>query len=144
MPRARFKARDLGIDIKSGHEREIFKWLLASFLGGKRISQEIAAKTYCVLVNDHGLDTPAKLCRCPRRRLVRLLGKGGYTRYDESTATRLHALCRKLRDHYGGRIDRLRRRAGSRPAVRARLLDFDGVGPKTAQIFLREVGPVWF
>ncbi|MGB1559863.1 MAG: DNA methylase [Sinimarinibacterium flocculans] len=144
MSRARFKARDLGIDVASGREREIFKWFLASFLGGKRISQEIAANTYGVLVHEHGLDTPAKLCRCPRQRLVRLLGEGRYTRYDESTATRLHALCRKLREDYGGRLGHLRREAGSRAQTRARLLAFDGVGPKTADIFLREVGPVWF
>lgn len=144
MSRARFKARDLGIDIASGREREIFKWFLASFLGGKRISQEIAARTYAVLVQDHGLDTPAKLCRCPRQRLVRLLGEGHYTRYDESTATRLHALCRKLRDDYGGRLGHLREQAHSRAQTRDRLMAFDGVGPKTVQIFLREVAPLWF
>jgi hypothetical protein len=37
-------AADLGIDVRSGNEQELFKWLLASFLFGKRIQQIVAAQ----------------------------------------------------------------------------------------------------
>ena len=40
---------------------------------------------------------------------------------------------------YGGSVARLARTAGSRAEVTARLEQFKGVGPKTAEIFLREV-----
>ena len=39
-------SRDLGIDLKSGREEEIFKWFLACLLFGKPIQQEVAKRTY--------------------------------------------------------------------------------------------------
>ncbi|HEV50919.1 MAG TPA: hypothetical protein ENO31_00005, partial [Thermoprotei archaeon] len=36
----------LGIDLKSGDEREIFKWFLASLLFAKPIREETAIRTY--------------------------------------------------------------------------------------------------
>ena len=46
---------------------------------------------------------------------------------------------RALSADYGGSVARLVRTAGSRAEVTARLEQFKGVGPKTAEIFLREV-----
>lgn len=139
--RKRVDAADLDIDIASGEDRERFKWFLASFLFGKRISQQIAANTYRVLVDRHHLDSPAKLCGRSWQQLVDLLGEGHYVRYDESTASRLLALCKRLHDEYDGRMSRLHEAAGSRRALRERLMRFKGVGPKTAQIYLREAMP---
>ncbi|WP_254063391.1 hypothetical protein [Rhodanobacter sp. L36] len=85
-------ATDLGIHVKKNDEESLFKWLLASFLFGKRISQKIAAQTWRVLVETHGRDTPRKLCNCTHAELVKMLGEGGYARYDESTADRLALL----------------------------------------------------
>ncbi|MDT8357934.1 MAG: hypothetical protein RQ758_05450 [Methanomicrobiaceae archaeon] len=39
---------ELGNDLASGNDREIFCWLLASMLFGARISEEIAKQTYHV------------------------------------------------------------------------------------------------
>lgn len=78
-------AADLGIGVKRNDEESLFKWLLASFLFGKRIGQKIAAETWRVLVEKHGRDTPRKLCNCSHAELVEMLGEGGYVRYDEST-----------------------------------------------------------
>lgn len=79
-------AADLGLNLSAEDEQALFKWFIASFLFGKRIQQGIAVQTYHVLVEQHGRDTARKLCNCTHRQLVSMLGEGGYTRYDESTA----------------------------------------------------------
>ena len=63
-------ARDLGLNVASGDEKELFKWFIASFLFGKRIQQDIAVDTYRVIVEKHDRDTPRKLCNCSRQELV--------------------------------------------------------------------------
>lgn len=138
MSRKRISAEDLGIDIASGREREVFKWFLASFLFGKRISQDIAARAYEAIVRRHRRDTPRRIARCSWQELVDMLGEGHYVRYDESTAERLLEMANKLNDEYGGRLGRLRELSGDRGELKRRLLEFNGVGPKTVQIFMRE------
>ena len=136
--------RDLGFEVLHRDEASLFKWFLASFLFGNRISQAVAADTWRVIVEVHGRDTPGKLCECSHAQLVRMLGEGGYRRYDESTATRLSLLCRALVDGYDGRMLRLAEVAGGREEFERRLLAFRGVGPVTLGIFMREAGPALF
>jgi len=140
---AEIGAEDLGIDVARG-EAELFKWFVASFLFGKRIQRDIAAEAYRVLVERNRLDTPHKLRDCGQRRLVQLLGQARYVRYDESTAARLLKLGDKLLTEYDGRLGRLRELGVTRDGVEKRLLAFEGVGPKTVEIFLREAARVWF
>ncbi|MGG5289828.1 DNA methylase [Pseudomonas shirazensis] len=129
-------AESLGIDVN--HDPAgWYKWLLASFLVGKRIRSSVALAAYHALVIGIGLDTPAKLASCPHRTLVRQLGSAGYARYDESTARRLHALGCRLQSEMADYLN---------PDVNvdtARLshwlLGFDGIGPKTLEIFMREL-----
>src|SRR5690606_4598952 len=136
---------DLGFEVRPEDEASLFKWFLASFLFGNRISQDIAAATWRVLVEVHGCDSPRKLCDCSHARLVRMLGEGGYRRYDESMATRLSLLCHTLVELYDGRILGIAEAAGAdRAEFERRLLAFKGVGPVTLGIFMREAGPVLF
>lgn len=137
-------AADLGLCINEDDDAALFQWLLASFLFGKRISQKIAAATWRALVRTHGRDTPRKVCNCTHAQLVRILGEGGYARYDESTATRLSLLCRTLLDDYGGSVRGLAEACGSRAEFERRLRCFKGIGPVTAGIFMREAGSVLF
>ena len=136
-------AEDLGIDVAQG-EVELFKWFIASFLFGKRIQRGIAAEAHRVLVERNHLDTPSKLLGCGHRRLVQLLGQARYVRYDESTAARLLKLCDKLEREYDGSLSRLRELGETRRGVERRLQEFEGVGPKTVEIFMREAARVWF
>jgi hypothetical protein len=48
-------ARELGIDLASGAERELFKWFLACLLFGKPIRREVAGRAYAELARgaDH-------------------------------------------------------------------------------------------
>lgn len=142
--RRQLSPRDLGFDVHPRDEASLFKWFLASFLFGNRIAQAIAAQTWRVIVEVHGRDTPRKLGACTHTQLVRMLGEGGYRRYDESTATRLSLLCRTLNDDHGGRILGIAEAADSREDFERRLLEFKGVGPVTLGIFMREAGPAVF
>uniref|UniRef100_A0A7C1WYL1 DNA methylase n=1 Tax=Pseudomonas graminis TaxID=158627 RepID=A0A7C1WYL1_9PSED len=137
-------AQELGIDLVQGGEGALFKWLLASFLMGKRIRAQAAVQTYQVIVDRHGRDTPGKLAACSSRELVRMLGEGGYARYDESTAVRLLALANKLMDEYGGTVSAMSAASADRREFEKRLRDFNGIGPKTAEIFMAEAGEVLF
>lgn len=136
-------AADLGLKLRKGDEASLYKWFIASFLFGKRIQQDIAKQTYQVIVEKHGRDTPRKLCNCSWQELVDMLGEGGYTRYDESTAERLQELCKKLNDEYGGKVSAIFEASENRQDLQKRLEDFKGIGPKTVEIFLREAGDAW-
>jgi len=136
-------AKDLGIEIEKG-EGDLFKWFIASFLFGKRIQQDIAAEAYRVIVDKHKRDTSRKLCNCSRQQLVSMLGEGRYVRYDESTAERLLKLCEKLNSEYGGKLGNIHEQSENRKALEKRLAEFEGVGPKTVEIFMREAAEVWY
>lgn len=136
--------RDLGFEVRPRDEASLFKWFLASFLFGNRISQSIAAATWRVIVEIHRRDTPRALGACSHAQLVRMLGEGGYRRYDESTATRLSLLCRTLIDDYDGRITGIAEVVDNQAEFEHRLLAFKGVGPVTLGIFMREAGPALF
>ena len=136
-------AKELGIDISQG-EGELFKWFIASFLFGKRIQQDIAADAYRVIVEKHKRDTPRKLGNCSWQELVDMLGEGHYVRYDESTAERLLKLSDKLNNEYGGKLGNIREQSKDRKELEKRLGEFEGIGPKTVEIFMREAEKVWY
>ena len=136
-------AKQLGIDISQG-EGDLFKWFIASFLFGKRIQQDIAADAYRVIVEKHKRDTPRKLGNCSWQELVDMLGEGHYVRYDESTAERLLKLSDKLNNEYGGKLGNIREQSKDRKELEKRLGEFEGIGPKTVEIFMREAEKVWY
>lgn len=122
------------------NEVDVFCWLIASFLFGKRIQQEIATSAYRAIVEIHKIDSAQKMGACSHRQLVSMLREGRYARYDESTAMRLSALCRKLIENYDGLASEILKRSVSTEDLTNRLQEFDGIGPKTAEIFTRGLG----
>lgn len=137
-------ASELGIELKPGDDGNLFKWFIASFLMGKRIQAPIAAQAYRVIVEEEGRDTPRKLQHCTSRQLVAMLGRAHYVRYDETTAQRLLDLSAKLNADYSGSITRMLEASDDRQAFERRLGEFDGVGPKTIEIFMRDAAKVLF
>ncbi|MEO8490823.1 MULTISPECIES: DNA methylase [unclassified Pseudomonas] len=137
-------APDLGIDLKPDDDGSLFKWFLASFLMGKRIQAPIAAQAYRVIVEEEGRDTARKLQHCTSRELVAMLGRAHYVRYDETTAQRLLDLSAKLNAEYAGKITHMRDASKDRQAFEKRLGEFEGVGPKTIEIFMRDAAAVLF
>nr|WP_238344646.1 DNA methylase [Pseudomonas sp. SWRI81] len=134
----------MNIDLLEASETGLFKWLLASFLMGKRIQGAIAARAYQVIVEQHQKDTPQKLAHCTHRHLVSMLGQAHYVRYDESTASRLLALANKLNTEYAGKVSNIVAASADRRTLEKRLAEFEGVGPKTIEIFMREAASVLF
>jgi len=128
-------ACDLGIEVTDA--LGVFRWLLASFLMGKRIRATVAVQAYRMLVDQQGLDTPIKLAQTSHSTLVRLLGQAGYARYDESTARRLHDLGNKVEVELAAQLEALQEESNAEGFKRW-LLSFEGVGPKTVEIFMRE------
>jgi endonuclease III len=137
-------ANDLGIHLTRGDESALFKWFVASFLMGKRIQADIAAQAYRVIVEKHRRDTARKLAGCTHRELVAMLGEAHYVRYDETTAERLRHLGKKLNDDYASKIGNIHRASEDRKDFEKRLGDFEGVGPKTIEIFMRDAAPVLY
>ncbi|MCS4250448.1 MULTISPECIES: DNA methylase [unclassified Pseudomonas] len=137
-------ASELGIELTPEDNSSLFKWFLASFLMGKRIQAPIAAQAYRVIVEEEGRDTARKLQHCTSRELVAMLGRAHYVRYDESTAQRLLDLSAKLNAEYAGNITQMRDASNNRQAFEKRLGEFDGVGPKTIEIFMRDAAAVLF
>lgn len=143
MARA-ISAAELGIHLEPENDGSLFKWFIASFLMGKRIQAPIAAQAYKVIVEEQGRDTPRKLQHCTSRELVAMLGRAHYVRYDETTAQRLLDLSAKLNAEYAGKISQMRSASADRQAFEKRLGEFDGVGPKTIEIFMRDAAAVLF
>ncbi|PGH10690.1 hypothetical protein AJ80_07446 [Polytolypa hystricis UAMH7299] len=130
-------AADLAIDLSSGQESEYFKWFLACLLFGKPIQQDIAKSAYEALTHD-GVTSPRSILDTGWDTLVEILDRAHYVRYDFSTATKLLDVSKKCVDEYGS-FGRLLDEAGSVDGVVERLEEFSGVGPKTVEIFLRDM-----
>jgi hypothetical protein len=136
-------ARELGIDLSRSDSTEIQKWFLAAVLFGARISGKIAAKTYAEFARA-GLVSSEKILHAGWNELVRILGRGGYTRYDFKTADKLLEVSNTLLREYVGDLNALHRLAADQPDLERRLKQLGkGVGDVTINIFLREMRGIW-
>ena len=134
-------AKDLDIDLSSKQEAEYFKWFLACLLFGKPIQQEVAKRTYFEFVNE-GLTNPDAILQAGWDKLVEVLDRGHYVRYDFSTATKLLDVSKTLKETYGS-LTNLVQQAQSIDELSSRLQAFKGIGPKTTEIFLRDMAPIF-
>lgn len=132
-------SEELGLDLSKPEDR--FKWFLASLLFAKRISAEIAKKTYHRF-EDEGLTTPEKILAAGWDLLVQVLDSGGYVRYDFSTASNLLGIMKELKEKYGD-LESLHRESIDPRDLEKRLQEFKGVGPVGVNIFLRELRGIW-
>lgn len=136
-------SEQLDIKVKDRTEVEIFKWFLASVLFGKRISENIAIKTYQEFER-RGVLTPEKILEAGWDRLVEVLDAGGYVRYDFSTATKLLDISKDLLSRYGeSPLTKIHLIAKDKMELESILRSFKGIGPVTTNIFLRELRTVW-
>jgi len=143
LKRSLLYSEELAIDLNSGHERDYFRWFLASLLFGARISGTIARNTYGAFLR-HGLTTPRKIVDAGWDFLVNpVMREGGYVRYDGRKSDQILRNCRALLDDYDGRLLRLHASARDARDLEARVLALHGVGPVTMNIFLRELRPFW-
>lgn len=136
-------AKELGIDLSRGDSKEIQKWFLAALLFGARISVKTAMKTYQEFERA-GLVQPGRLLDAGWNELVRVLGRGGYTRYDFKTATKLLEVANTLMQDYAGDLNGLHRNAADEAELEQRIKHLaKGIGYVTVNIFLREMRGIW-
>lgn len=85
--------------------------------------------------------TPEAILEAGWDRLVSVLDRGHYVRFDFSTATKLLDISRLLIDRYGS-LANLFRQSRNRKDLATRLQEFKGIGPVTTRIFLRDLKPL--
>ena len=135
-------AGELGLDLKSGPEARQ-QWFLAAIFYGARISGALAARTYRVFAAA-GVSGPEAILAQGWDNLVALLDRGGYTRYDFKTATKLLRIMESLQDRHRGSLERLHEAAADAADLERRIMDLaPGIGPATVNIFLRELRDIW-
>jgi endonuclease III len=131
-------SKELGLNLRRSDDR--FKWFLASMLFAKRISADIAKKTY-LLFEAEGLVTPDAILRAGWDKLVEVLDAGGYVRYDFSTASTLLETMENIKTRGG--LECIHEEAKSPEDLERKLQELKGVGPVATNIFLRELRGIW-
>ncbi|MFZ4153158.1 endonuclease [Streptomyces pseudogriseolus] len=135
-------AHEAGITLRNTPQ-PLYRLLVLAHLLSARIRGSVAVATARAL-HEAGLRDPRRMAAADWQERVDALGRGGYRRYDERTATQLGEAAELLLDRWGGDLRRLRAEAdGDVDELRRLLQEFPGVGPSGAAIFLREVQSVW-
>jgi endonuclease III len=121
----------------------LFQLLVLCMLASKPIDATIAMRAGHELFSD-GLKTPKAVLAADRRTMIEAFGRAHYVRYDESSATRLADMARRVVDEYSGDLREIARRSSDDVVAAKKMLKtFKGIGDTGADIFLREVQDVW-
>ncbi|MCX4547313.1 endonuclease [Streptomyces sp. NBC_01387] len=135
-------AAEAGIRLRDTPQ-PLYQLLVLACLLSARIRSGVAVATARSL-SEAGLRDARRMRAASWQERVDALGRGGYRRYDERTATQLGDGAQLLTDTYGGDVRGMRERAdGDLGRLRTLLRDVPGLGPTGVNIFLREVQGVW-
>ncbi|MEU1335245.1 endonuclease [Streptomyces sp. NPDC005865] len=135
-------AAEAGIRL-TGTPQPLYRTLVLSCLLSARIRASAAVASTRALY-DAGMRGPRQMADATWQQRVDALGRGGYRRYDERTATQLGDGARLVIDAWHGDLRRVRDEAdGDVAAVKRLLRQVPGLGPTGVDIFLREVQDVW-
>lgn len=129
-------AADFDLDVLSGDD-DLFRWFLLTFLLGKPIQSTVAVRTWQLFI-DRKVDFPWAILEMSDRQLVSLLHQGGYTRYQHVMTRALKTCMQQLVNHYEGSLTLMIDQSLDEAELSKRLQKLYGVGPKTAEIFMRE------
>lgn len=135
-PRPVHHAADFDLDVLSSDD-DLFRWFLLTFLLGKPIQSSVAVKTWKLFI-DRKLDMPWAILDMTDRQLVSLLHSGGYTRYQHVMTRALKTCMQQLVNQYEGSLYIMLESSEDEEELSKRLQKLYGVGPKTAEIFMRE------
>ncbi|WP_369250858.1 endonuclease [Streptomyces sp. R41] len=135
-------AEEAGIRLKNTPQ-PLYRTLVLALLLSARIRASTALAAARALY-DAGMRDPRRMAAATWQQRVDALGRGGYRRYDERTATQLGDGAELLTERCGGDLRRLREEAdGDVAQLRGLLQEVPGIGPAGANIFLREAQSVW-
>ena len=129
-------ASDFDLDVMSGDD-DMFRWFLLTYLLGKPIQSTVAVNTWKLFL-ERKLDTPWAILNLSDYELVSLLHEGKYTRYQHLMANALHTSMDQLVREYDGSLMFMYESSLDENEFSKRLQKLYGVGPKTAEIFMRE------
>ena len=129
-------AADFDLDILAS-EDDMFRWFLLTFLLGKPIQSSVAVKTWKLFIA-RKLDVPWAILQLSDRQLVSLFHSGGYTRYQHVMTKALRTCLEQLVNQYDGSLYLLLESSANEEELSKRLQKLYGIGPKTAEIFMRE------
>ena len=127
---------DFDLDIHSGDD-DLFRWFLLTYLLGKPIQSTVAVRTWKLFI-ERNVDFPWAILAMTDRQLVSLLHEGGYTRYQHVMTHALKKAMQQLTDFYEGSLTLMIEDSVNEEELSKRLQKLYGVGPKTAEIFMRE------
>lgn len=134
-------ASDFDLDVLSG-DTDMFRWFLLCYLFGKPIQSNVAVTTWQLFLEEE-LDTPWAIVEASDRRLVGVLHRGGYTRYQHVTARGMQTCMKQVINDYDGSLFLMLENSQDEDEFTKRLQKLYGVGPKIAEIFGREVEEVF-
>jgi endonuclease III len=136
-------AQEAGIELEQGTPEALFQLLCLAVLLSAPTSSNRAMRAIEGLI-EAGLDSPEKMAEASQEQRVEILDSHGYEQLDERAATRLGETAELVLRAYSGNLGELREVA-KHDVERERelLLEFKGIGPVGADIFLREVQGVW-
>ncbi|MFE7168318.1 endonuclease [Streptomyces sp. NPDC057616] len=135
-------AEEAGIRLKDTPQ-PLYQVLVLALLFSARIRGSIAVDSARELYGA-GLRDPRRMAAADWQERVDALGRGGYRRYDERTATQLGDGAELVSERWGGDLRRMRAEAdGDTGALLALLQEVPGIGPAGAGIFVREAQRVW-
>lgn len=139
--RQQHSAAEFGLDVLSG-DTDMFRWFLLCYLFGKPIRSTAAVATWQLFI-EKKLDTPWAIVGASDHKLVSILHRGGYTRYQHVTAHGLHVCMERLIREYDGSLYFMLESSLDENEFSKRLQKLYGVGPKIAEIFMRETEEVF-
>lgn len=135
-------AEEAGIQL-TDRPGPLYQLLVLTTLLSTRIRAQVAVATARELFRS-GYRTPRRMAQASWQDRVDALGRAHYRRYDERTATMLGAAADLCRQRWNGDLRRLREESdGTVSTLRRLLVEFPGIGPTGADIFLREAQLVW-
>lgn len=135
-PKPIHHAVDFGLHPMSS-EDDLFRWFLLAYMFGKPIQSTVAANTWRVFI-DSNLDTPWAIAGASDHMLVSRLHEGGYTRYQHVMARALNLSMNQLIKGYEGSLMYMLSMCQNEEEFAKLVQKLYGVGPKTAEIFMRE------
>mgnify|MGYP003146303104 CR=1 FL=1 len=116
---------------------DLFRWFLLTYLLGKPIQSTVAVRTWKSFI-ERKVDLPWAILDMSDRQLTGLLHEGGYTRYQHVMTKALKTCMKQLVDMYDGSLSMMIDISQNEDELSKQLQKLYGVGPKTAEIFMRE------
>ena len=131
-------AVELGLDTHT--DEGLFGWFLASLLFGRPVAPKLAAASWRRFIAD-GWTEPARFVVDDPHALWEELWVANYHRLSSVMHEELRAAMTVIIADYDSSVRALVQRSASADELSRRLQAIKGIGPKTAEIFIREIPP---